>query len=1255
MKLSAVQRKWSKRILIFLGFWLIILFGLSQIIDYRFKDIIRLAVKEKSSDTYAFDAKDVDVSIFKRTIAINSAVFYHTDTLNATAHYDIKIPKIYLSIASFSDIIFHQKVSVTNLEIKSPSIYLHVHKTDNAPKKAFHPGNIEALMNKLLQHLEVKTFKIRNASYLYRSKDHPKDLKINQINFTVSNFSNVERKSLFASEDVDLTINKQHISFPDGLHSIDFKKLHFSGKNHYFQLDSSTFTAKATSDRAETKVIADKIRFKSAELSSIFSKDDLIIDTVILIKPVLQIGKSKSVSSKSVENSKIKHLFKWINFKYVSIQDGSFLNIDSIGNAGNETKKVDLKIYNLSYHPSISTSLKTDSVKLNLNKIKFLSKDGKSQLTVEELAIANNKVVFRNAVYAPIHANGNSSLSFTTPSLQLKNVNLNALLNKKISADEAVLMYPVITVITKPKIVQATDTVADFSRFFKIMHNIKGLIGVQKFNIVDGTLHLKSHSKFGTDVHIDKLNSNILVDKLLNSDTTLEVKHAIPRLSFKRMVVKSPKLDLKLNDYMFNGSVRHNSASSVILNLSTGTSIKAKNLYWEWLDWDLYQSYKMIFVDSLRIGALDISINKASPQTQVKKPLPKLHIGRLDLLDFKFDKISNKNRIHLEGKNIFGRNIDSKNNELIWADLGGDFNNLKIQNEKISVEASHANLNAKRQNKIENVNIKIQSDHKIDRINLPLLEFKGPFVSTNFKRLKLEYFRLNEPDVLSKSVGLEPAVSSKKPFAIPIDFLIEDFGVKNGKLSFRKINQNDSTTISSTFNLNFINLIGKKNSSELLSIKSSQIDINQLDFNKHGINLTAPLFVKLENTKVEQKNKLQFFSEVELNANAIKFNYIKDSTRLMVKNASVNVSDKHFVFEAGQPFEWQNLIYKSILGVTDFAYRNKNATIKMNTLDWLPIPKKLAVNNFIFTPNLSWAESKRVQPWQTDYISGSAKKIEINGLNYLKLNKQFGLSITNVNIDGAELIASRDKRMAEKPQKEKLMPSKLMANVKMPIKIDRINVLNSHVDVHEISIATGREGVIPLGNLNLHILKLSNGFSVTDSLIVKGNASLMNQNTVNLNYRESYLDSLSGFKMNLQIAPIALASLSQISIPLASVKINSGNTENLVTEWTGNKYLAEGQILLPYKNLKISLLDKKNSERKTFLLFLENKLINLIVRHDNSKPAFVFFERNRQKFVFNYWIKTVLAGFASSAGLKKERRLRKQDLAVKTKNGLMIK
>ncbi|TCC99086.1 hypothetical protein EZ449_21405 [Pedobacter frigidisoli] len=292
MKLSDSQRKWGKRILIFVCFWVILGFALTVLVDYRLKEIIQLAVKEKSNDQYVFEAGGASFSLLKKNIIIRNATIFKKDSVNTAAHYQIKVARLYFGITSFRQLIFHQKLILDSLSLSDPLISLHEHsKAVATQKKQFHTENIESLIKKALVHLQVKSFHIKNATYVFKSKVNPTELRINQINFTVKNFSDAENvgKHLFSTEDIDLSIGKQEINFPDGLHRINFKNLHFSGKNQFFELDNFGFLAKATSLRTETKITADKFRFKSSALASIFTKDELILDTVLLLKPVLSI------------------------------------------------------------------------------------------------------------------------------------------------------------------------------------------------------------------------------------------------------------------------------------------------------------------------------------------------------------------------------------------------------------------------------------------------------------------------------------------------------------------------------------------------------------------------------------------------------------------------------------------------------------------------------------------------------------------------------------------------------------------------------------------------------------------------------------------------------------------------------------------------------------------------------------------------------------------------------------------------------
>lgn len=1245
MKLSARQKKWRKRILIFLA--LRVIFGaiFFYVVDYRFKEIIQVAVKEKSHGTYKFDAKGIDVSIFKKNIIIKNAIFYRKDTVNTLSHYNVKIPELYFSIASFTDLIFHQKVSVDSLSIMSPIIDFHQHKRLNNKQVAANPHGVEIFLHKILNHLQVKALHINNATYIFRSRLNPSVLKISRINFTVKNFSNAENenKHFLAAEDIDVAIGKQQISFPDGIHSVDFKDLHFSGKNQYVEIDSFGFHAKAIPNRAATQIIAEKIRFKSSELSEIFSKDDLIIDTMMLQNPVFEFGRNKYKSLKPVDNSKLKHLFKEVKLKFINVENGSFLNPDSLVGDHYATKKINLKIYNFSYFPAKPKLLKVDSIKLMLNKIKFISNNGKSQLTVDELGILKNEVIFKNAVYASVHPSKYNNLSFTTPELRLKNVSINDLLNKKITAEQADLLNPVIKISSKVKVVAANDTIADFTLVFNMLHNIKSLITVKKFNIKDGSLSLKSQGKVLTQVAVQKLNISILGDKFLSSDTTLELKHAIPKLRFKVMDLKSAKIHLKLSDYRFVGTYRHNWAKSLVINLPNGTKIGARDLYWEWLDWDLYRSYKMIFVDSLKIHQFNVSLNTINAQKNQQKPLPKLHIGRVDIANFNFQQQHKNGVLRFAGENIFGQNIESKNNTLVWNNIGGVLNDINYSSNNLSVNATKAKINLKENNTIQGIDVKLSKPNKKFSVSSPLIQLKGPFTSTNFKEFNIESFVLNQPNIKFSAYDSSKVVG-KIPFSIPLNVNINHFRVEQAKLHLQNITGKDTVEIVSDLSLKVNNLNAKKEGDKLISIKSTELDINKLNFSKSDMVFSAPLLFKSNNTLVEKHNYgIEISSEIELNTTNLNFNYVKDSTAIKLSKASFNITDKSFNYENKSPFNWDRILYKTSIKDADFCYSGKKSTIGFDHLQWNPQLKKLKMFHFNFKPNLSVEETKLKNPWQADYIKGSAEMVLMQGLNISKFKTEKSIYISDVFVDSAKLSVSRDKQMPVKNNDEKLMPTKLLAGIKPVFKLNRLHVNNGSVNVHEISAITGREGVISLGNLNAELVNVGNHYSTNDSLILNGSAKLMGQSNVILKYRESYLDPLSGFKTHLQIAPIDMTTLSNISAPLAAIKINNGKADTITANWRGNKYFADGQMLLPYQNLHVALLDKQNPERSNLALFFENRLVNMLLRNNNRNPSFMFFERKKSKFVFNYWIKTLLSGFATSTGLKSNNKLKRAD------------
>jgi hypothetical protein len=245
------------------------------------------------------------------------------------------------------------------------------------------------------------------------------------------------------------------------------------------------------------------------------------------------------------------------------------------------------------------------------------------------------------------------------------------------------------------------------------------------------------------------------------------------------------------------------------------------------------------------------------------------------------------------------------------------------------------------------------------------------------------------------------------------------------------------------------------------------------------------------------------------------------------------------------------------------------------------------------------------------------------------------LAIRHIYLQDPHLSTFRDKNIAFQHGIEKLMPTKLIAAMNIPVRIDSVQIKDGSIDVHEVSAATNKEGVVQLRNLNATLKKIVSRPKDHDSLVLEVMGRVLGYNIRAFRYAESYHDSLSGFTMHYGVSPMQLIHLTAVTNPLSAVAITNGQADTLYARLSGNKYAASGEIDFYYHNLKVRLLNKEDTLKKSLLLTLKTLLANGLIRSNNTRQARLFFIRDRERFVFNYWVKTLFSGFITSAGLKR--------------------
>ncbi len=1279
MAIPVRQKSWFKVLLSLLILMVVLGAAAWYLVNYRVRDIIQVLVNKESKGVYGFDASSVDISFANKNIIISNARLYARDTVNTSPHYEVTVPRLYFAIQSWREVLFQKKVTIDSLFVLNPQIKSHDHlaRKAKATPASFHASGITETIEKLLVQLQVRTFHIQDASFVFTRVGSPVALEGDHINFTVSNFSRKDHSAnrLLSSDDINLTMDAQHWVLPDGKHDISFKRLHFSGKNQFFELDSCIFNTAATAEKGMMTLRADKLFFNSKELAALYQKDELLIDTLICFRPSLHIetttrNNKKTDSSASVSQA-LSQIFTTIHFNYIDVKDGE-LSLINTYNPNYSTQKANVKAYNLHISKNSRPSVSTDSILLNLQNLEFLTTDSLFKMTVGTFSLNNNDVVFKNAVYAPTARNhADKGFTFVTPLLHLRNINLAALMNKKIMADTAILLQPAITVFDRSKHHLPPDSmdqpakapVAKKKGFYQTLHGLNELIDVQHFNIINGNLGYTASGMAAMKMSMKKMNAHILLDRLFLSDSLIDIKRSLPQFSTASISVQSPKLSLSVSNYHFNGITRHNSADKFQMELANGTTVTGKQLYWEILDWDMYANHKIIQVEYLKLEELAVNINKKEQSTAApavaKKDLPVLHIARLNLNHLQLQNTSAKNTMSLHARDVAIDHIGSKKTFFTWNNAEGFVSNVVFNNNTgtaASIDSLH--FNTQSESVAQHVKVDINNHRGYTKVYLPHTTIKTDIHSTDFSSVKLPLLRADNASIdILKKQAVPHQAAAVKPLTVPVA-LASGSLIINGKVKYTQESVKDTLSITAIINVDGTGVSSFKKQQQLFSYDTMMLALSDVRAAKGSLGIQLPRTVFSFTKGAAAKNnegKLALSTGAMAVWNDVSIALKQTDSTGIDASLSGSFNDDNFQLSQGAKLNWQSLVYKTTINKGAGQYKGKNIVANAGSVRWQPSADKLSLGDFFVVPTRNMQETfAKPGAWQGDYMVVKGHAVDISGIRYNRQGEDSSLRVKKIFLDSISLTTTRDKRMPFRHGIEKLMPVAMINALKMPLQIDSIVAQRSQVMVNEIAIKSEKQGTVPLNDINVVITNFKNRRNGTDSLTMVANARLLNYKINHFYYKEAYADSLSSFLAGVHVSQMALPEFSTVTIPLASVSVANGNADTLFARWTGNKYAAVGKMDFYYQGLKIRLLDAKDNSRKKFLLSLGNFAAGLILHKKNDETTSMFFMRDREKFIFNYWVKTILAGVSTSAGIKRSKKMLKKYRQAKDQYSLPV-
>ncbi len=436
-----------------------------------------------------------------------------------------------------------------------------------------------------------------------------------------------------------------------------------------------------------------------------------------------------------------------------------------------------------------------------------------------------------------------------------------------------------------------------------------------------------------------------------------------------------------------------------------------------------------------------------------------------------------------------------------------------------------------------------------------------------------------------------------------------------------------------------------------------QLDVDELDIKKSSFNSLGILDISNVNIKIKKvSNKVkQHLSIEEFQLNNPQFVHVpkpnpskktsepsKLNDLILINKVSIN--NAHYILK-DKSAKYNKLTVanfnltlndikvddKTVLEKVPFMYKNPELTTGKIHFDTGKdyniyaggiVLKQVnaSVKSFKMVPKITRKQHAAKLKYAQDYYNLSADIINFNSFNWgFDAQEEFFIKFKEVVLNNMDAQIYRDITVPLNP-KENHLYSYRLRNVDFPFEIQTLKIKNSKLSYEEDTATSTNPGKLTFANFNLTASNLYSGYkrSSGPKTQIFVSTKFMQQGDLVASWQFDIMDKSDKFNINGDLKNFPAPAMNPFLKPYLKVQA-SGKIDRMSFNFSGNNDTATGDYAMDFKNLKMTLFNKEDKERK----FL-TAAANMVVRSDTDgfkkveiKPV----DRTKQKSFFNYlWL-----------------------------------
>ncbi len=1228
------------------------------------ENILREIVRSRSNGTIELSLKSITYDFSTRQLKLKDAVIFNTDSVAKKSAFRVSVQRIHLRLHRLRSLVLHRELVIDSLAIQNPDI--RVMKSDTLERRhgslTHEIGDIYHSIQNALNLFEVKHFRILNGRFLLdnQARSDWQPVALSNIYFAINNIhvgADAADTSAFKfSEDIEFRTDHQLITFPDNRYRLGFSQFSIHVRNRELTLDSCTIVSTGVRQQPlSLKLYFDKLRFSNIDFPALYANGEIKADSLYATNPNIDLqvkvdsGRKRTDLPPVPMDTVLRHLGIHLELGYVGVKNAttSVVTLRNGKAATFNTRGDDFEVRDLVIDRRAPQPVSIGRFDMAIRGYSSLNKDSTYRFKFDSIRIVNSNILLNNFTISSL-AGAPIQRHHELPVLELDSLSWEALLfDRHIKAKQAILYQPEILYVRRFK-AKRTDKKPSL---YSILNSLDNVMSLERIRVIDG--HVSYEPSPGTKLLLEQVDLTVSTDELLEARSSAMMGEAVDSLHFVKGSITTPKLQATIQGGSFLAQGTHLRADEAVIRDKVGNmQIRAKGLHLSGLDFNDSSDHVRIDQLSWKEAQASFTLQPATHKANRGLPISLLarevdgNNTRLTLhtahgtLQTHLARLSLRGVSKQEGADakVGALVIEGHNGQYIGQGLEANMGPYKIADRASSqltyLRVSHTNGN--------------------DTIaaSVPVLRFVPDIAALLDGRIHINSIALQSP-VLWAHLGNRPAAVATERKAgkelpllhigeLQLDQPVIHFYQQQAEQSLRLLWDKGNTPADNQWVIKNIVHDGQSP----LSIQQVKINGTDVAFTHTGKDILRLKPQRMQLTlsnlhlgdghpqAVAWAGLLEHLDIKDMALQGIG----KDSGRLHLASLTL----EHLALQAKQsPTEWLDHSPRFYLRDLSGEFLSVKNAFRWKKLSYHRAQQLLSIDSFSYWPTADRDAYVASKPFQTDYIHLQTGRIDFHRPDLRALLHDSIVHIPSVRVHEPAISVYRDKRPPREPNVIRPLPVNQIRQIPFRLQLDSVQVIDGQVQYEELSEKTNKSGIIPITHLNALLAHVKSfGIEHQDSLKLQAHATLFDSIDVNMRLQESYTDSLAAFLMTTRIGRANLLLLNPAVEPLASVRIRSGYLDTLTMRAIGREYLSYGEMKMEYQRLNVEFLNKGDEQKKNFLTkaitFIANSFV--IKSRNRGKTGIVYFERLRDRSIFNYMIKMILSGAGSSIGAKKNKK-----------------